>query len=35
MREGKKGHWMAQWVECVTLDLWVVNSSPRLGIEIS
>ena len=31
----KKSHWLAQWVEHMTLDLRVVSSSPTLGIEIS
>ena len=29
------GTWLAQLVECVTLDLRVVSSSPTLGIEIT
>ena len=29
------GVWLAQSVEHATLDLWVVSSSPMLGIEIS
>ena len=27
------GTLLAQWVECVTLDLRVVSSSPTLGVE--
>lgn len=29
------GSWLAQSVECVTLDLRVVTLNPMLGIEIS
>ena len=28
------GTWLAQSVDCVTLDLWVVGSSPIWGVEI-
>ena len=30
-----RGAWLAQLVECVTLDLRVVSSSPMLGVEIT
>ena len=30
-----KGVWLAQLVECVTLDLGVVSSSPLFGVEIT
>jgi len=29
------GTWLAQWVECMTLDLRVVSLSPTLGVEIT
>ena len=29
------GAWLAQLVEHVTLELWVVSSSPMLGVEIT
>ena len=30
-----RGAWVAQSVECATLDLGVVSSSPTLGVEIT
>ena len=29
------GAWLAQSVECVTLDLQAVSSSPMLGVEVT
>lgn len=35
IRNQKGGVWLAQSVECATLDLGVMNSSPRLGVEMT